>query len=95
LNPGNADEHYQLGYCSYRLGKKSEAVEAFQTAVRLRPNFANGWRELGQLLAERNDPEATTCFRRAVELAPEDGKARSLLEDAQKRFGKSAPDPVK
>jgi Flp pilus assembly protein TadD len=53
--------------------------------VRLRPHFAAGWRELGRLLAERNEKEeAETCLRQAVELAPADEVARSLLRDFQR-----------
>lgn len=93
LNPQNADAQYQLGYCYYRLGKKPAAVVALRTAVRLRPNYADAWRELGQFLAEANDAEAIACFRRAVELAPEDEAARRLLEDTVKRLGKAKPGP--
>lgn len=84
-NPQNADTHYELGSCYFRLGNKKAALESLKNAVRLRPNLANGWRELGQLLAKEDDGEALLCFRRAVELAPEDELARRLLNDSVKR----------
>jgi tetratricopeptide (TPR) repeat protein len=92
-NPHNAETHYQLGWCYYQLRQKSAAVDALRTAVRLRPNYANAWRVLGELYARDNDEEALACLRRAVELAPEDETARALLAEVRKRLEKSDPTP--
>jgi tetratricopeptide (TPR) repeat protein len=90
-NPQNAETRYQLGSCYYQLKQTAAAMDELRTAVRLRPNYADAWRELGQFHLQENDPEALVCLRRAVELAPEDGAAQRLLAEAQKRLEKSKP----
>jgi len=93
-NPNNAATHYELANCYNVLRQKDKAVDALKTAVRLRPNYATAWRELGQFYARDNNAEAVTCFRLAVELAPNDAEARKLLDAALKRFEKASPSPV-
>jgi tetratricopeptide (TPR) repeat protein len=89
VNPQNAVTHYELSNCYYQLQQKPAALDALKTAIRLRPNYANAWRELGQLHANDNDAEAVACLRRAVELAPDDALARKLLDEAQQRLEKA------
>jgi cytochrome c-type biogenesis protein CcmH/NrfG len=54
--------------------------------VRVRPQYAAGWRELGRLLAgQGRDAEAVTCLRQAVELDPTDDEPRRLLREVTQR----------
>ncbi len=57
-----------------------DAVDQLRRVVELRPDDAEGWRDLGDALAaEGNKDEATAAFRRAVELDPSDDVALSHL----------------
>ena len=52
------------------------AVDAYRAALRLRPEWAEAWVNLGRLYAENTNPVAATeCFRAALELDPQDATA--------------------
>lgn len=56
------------------------AADAYRRSLRLRPDCAEAWINLGRLLAEGPDPdEARGCFRRALELDPAEATAHYNL----------------
>lgn len=52
------------------------AIDAYQRALRLRPEITEAWINLGRLFAESSDPAAAhDCFRSALDLDPADATA--------------------
>ena len=60
------------GYSLAEQGNHTEAIDAYNLAIKTDPNFAEAWNNLGYSLAElgRIDEAITACYR-AVELNPE------------------------
>lgn len=71
-----------LGDVYYRLGRYDEAWEAFQRAVRLRPDLGDDLHfKLGNLALKRGDPDAARAsWSRAVQLNPRHQLARANLQ---------------
>ena len=66
-----------------RLGRRTEALGAYQRAVELAPEVAEARLAYGTALGAAGDVEAAGAeFARAVELAPEHPRARVLLANA-------------
>lgn len=72
LRPDEAAEvHDKIGIALTRIEDSKGAVEAFQKAVRLRPDFAAAWNNLALALSdERNYDDAIDAFQRAIKLSP-------------------------
>ncbi|WP_374450303.1 hypothetical protein [Stella sp.] len=60
-----------LGRLLWRRGAVDEAAELLEWAVRLAPEAAAGWVNLGDLRAALDDPRAGRAYRRAVALVPD------------------------
>lgn len=58
----NAMAHNYLGIASWRLGKFSEAMTAFEDSRRLNPNLIEPVYNLGVLAAERDDMKSATRY---------------------------------
>ncbi len=71
-----------LGDVYYRLGRFDDAWDAFQRAVRLRPDLGDDLHfKLGNLALKRGDPEAARGhWGRAIELNPRHQLARANLQ---------------
>jgi tetratricopeptide (TPR) repeat protein len=80
-DPKRADAHNMLGLVFGRKGVRSDEVVAeFREAVRLRPDFAQAYNNLGLVLAQSdNDEAATAAFREAVRLRPDYAEAHANL----------------
>jgi tetratricopeptide (TPR) repeat protein len=68
-NPAHRVARYRLGTLLRSEGKYSEAIDALEDLVRLFPDDADGWRELG-VAANKNGElhRAHTAFKRSLEL---------------------------
>jgi protein O-GlcNAc transferase len=78
--------YQSLGHCCILLGERTEAMQAFQTAVQTMPQNAELHRDLGSLLAQEGQvAEAIVHLRQALQLQPGDAKARELLDGVSKR----------
>jgi len=76
-NPGSADLQNNLGVAYQSLGKRQEAVKAFQAALKANQDYPQAWQNLGKLLWEMNHRrEAEMCYREAVRLLPDDLQCR-------------------
>ena len=53
----NATAHYNLGVALQDLGRREQAIQAYQTAVRVDPEFADAHYNLAQLY-EKNGNKA-------------------------------------
>ncbi|MFL5242544.1 MAG: tetratricopeptide repeat protein [Gemmataceae bacterium] len=85
LKPGDGLAHFYLAKCLVELKDPTAAIQELRTAVRCNPNFADGFRELGRMLAKTGSTsEARKALEQAVALAPDDETARKLLESLPK-----------
>jgi tetratricopeptide (TPR) repeat protein len=64
IDPDNADGHYLLGQNLLRAGKTQEAIEHWETAVRLDPQNLSSLYNLARALAKANDPQAQMYMER-------------------------------
>jgi tetratricopeptide (TPR) repeat protein len=80
-NSRNAQAHNVLGLLLGRQGADSEVVLAeFREAVRLRPDFAEAYNNIGLVLAQKDDDRpAIAAFREAIRLRPDYADAHSNL----------------
>jgi protein O-GlcNAc transferase len=61
-------------------GRTAEAAAELRTAIRLKPDLAAAWSDLGQALkAQRDDVGAFDAFTRAAKLDPRDASAQARL----------------
>ena len=63
-----------------REGQSEEALRLYLRALEVNPEWADGWRNAGMLLADRRDyPRAAIALENAVKVEPQDGAAWALL----------------
>ena len=71
----NADEWFERGVKLEELNT-DKAIEAYERALRLRPDSTETWINLGRLFAETGLTErASTCFNQALSVDPADATA--------------------
>lgn len=86
--PKRPDILINFGNYLRRLGKPADAQLRMRKAVKLAPEFASGWYNLGLLLhANVEMPEAARCATRTVELEPQHVGAWELLASAEQKRG--------
>ena len=90
LDPLNPLTHFRLGELFLQQGQKAPALQSFQEAVRLKPDFVAALRRAAPLAAELNEPAAAVAaYKRIVELDPMDAGALFHLGDLQERYLKN------
>jgi protein O-mannosyl-transferase len=73
--------HFKLGVTLAHQGKFNEAIDHFQTTLRINPGYASAHSAWGYALAiQGKTPEATEHFHAALRLNPRDAEARSGLD---------------
>jgi len=78
-SPGNAEVHAELGYQQYRLGRYRDAIDAYRTAVELRPDLSEYWSMYGALLQLAGDnDQAEAALRRSLALEPNESALSNL-----------------
>jgi hypothetical protein len=90
-----APSHYRprllLGEALQDAGRRREALDQYQTAIRLRPTDPMGYVKVGQCLAEIGQwPEARDHFLKAIAIDAGNVPARNslaVLDDVESRFG--------
>jgi len=72
--------HYQLGMALVSLKRPKDAIESFENAVRLKPDFAKGLNALGETQLELQDLNtAVDSFSKAVKADPSTAKMHTNL----------------
>ncbi|MDQ6808821.1 MAG: tetratricopeptide repeat protein, partial [Verrucomicrobiota bacterium] len=72
-----------LGNALVAKGETEEAIEHYRKAVELRPDYADGWYNLGVILGQQHQPQrAIACFEKTLALRPNDAAAHGHLGDA-------------
>jgi len=75
-----ADAHYLRAKINTAQNEMQQAAVHLTTAVKLRPDYAEAWSDLGQMRKGLNDSDgAVDAFKRAVEAAPGDAAAQYRL----------------
>jgi len=76
-NPRNADAYFYIGVCNGKLGRYTEAAEAFKQAIR---DYAEAHNYLGVAYAELGRyKEAVEAFKQAIHIEPDDANAHYNL----------------
>ncbi len=79
LHP-DAQGHFNLGTVLYGQGHHQEAIQAFLEAVRLDPQFADAWNDLGETWRDQGGmDEAVRYYRQALVASPGHGRANYNL----------------
>ena len=90
LEPGNAGFHNERGLVLALTGKPAEALDEFQTAVRLDPHATYARHNLGRALLQQGDVSgAIREYEEDLRLDPSDAAARASLEAIQPSGGAS------
>ncbi len=88
LNPQNYRAWYQMGWVESRTDPQA-AIAAFERAVAIQPNFAQGERDLGVLQIHQNDfANAATHLERALKLGLEKAQLLNFLGIAYSQTGR-------
>ena len=84
VEPEQPDIWNSIGVVQARLGRRDEAIAAFETALRFDPRHAEAARNLGSVLAAvgRRD-EAIVHLEAAVRLQPGSRETRAALDDVR------------
>ncbi len=76
-----------LGNVYSLLERHQEAIDAYQTAIKLHPNYALPWNSLGEIYFATNRPaEAVPAYQEAIRRAPDYVQAWNNLGDAHWRL---------
>jgi tetratricopeptide (TPR) repeat protein len=87
----NAVAHSGLGGVLADLGRTEEGLREMREAIRLRPQYADGYYSLGWLLATQGRAaEAISDFQEAIRLDPDDTEAHYNLGTALAAEGRLA-----
>jgi len=88
-NPASWMAHNNLGALLARQGKLTEAIEQYEQALRVKPDFTEAYNNLGNTLAEQGKmPDAIQCYKRALELNPSYAEAYFNLGNVLAHQGK-------
>jgi len=86
----NSLVHNNLGAALHTQGRRAEALEHFQEALRIRPDYVDALMNSGVILLDLGRfPEATEMFRQAVRLVPGTSTAHFYLGQALSAQGLS------
>ena len=87
----NAVAHNSLGNALWERGRPEEAIEHYQTALAIEPNYAKAHNNLGVALADRGRlDEAVARFQRSLQLNPANAEAHDNLAGAHYDLGAAA-----
>ena len=83
--------HNMLGVVLNYLNRESEAIEAYEQAIRVESGYADSYNNLGLIIkAQGNQEGALERFKQAVKADPEYGEARNNLGVTLQELGKHA-----
>lgn len=72
VNTKNATELSKQGNTFFELQRYQDALDSYQKAVEIRPDYAQGWNGKGKTLAQlKQYPEAITAYDKAIQLQPD------------------------
>lgn len=91
LEPKDAAAHFLLAYCYYEMGKKPEAIAAFEKTIELDPTYVPARHNLALLLIQTNQFErAAEELKKSLEIEAGPPKTRLVYGQVLERLGKNA-----
>lgn len=92
----SAEAHYSAGVDLSHAGRLTQAVAEFETALRIRPDYAEAQNNLGVALTQipQRAPEALAHFQAAVRLNPDYADARYNLGVALSQIPGRLPEAI-
>ncbi len=91
-DPFHAEKDLEVGQFYMRKGDVDAAIDRFQDAIRLKPNFARPRLLLGQAYEKKGDKtQAVKYYKEYLEIlpkAPDAGKIRKRIEKLSRELGK-------
>jgi tetratricopeptide (TPR) repeat protein len=83
--------HYNLALSLAALGKQREAINSFEEAIKIKPDYWEAYYNMGVAYSKLEDyPQAIAAFRKTIEIKPDDaqahynlGLAYYLMDDAK------------
>lgn len=91
--PDNANIHFQLGYAYTAMGKPDDAKEQYQRAAELDPKMDAAFLNWGLSVLDSDPAAAIEPLSKAVELKPDESKAKFVLGMAYER-SKKLPEAI-
>jgi predicted CXXCH cytochrome family protein len=95
-NADRPESQANLGILAIKLGRPAEAEQAFQAAIRLRPQFVPAYVNLADLYrSEQRDADGEPLLRKAIGLVPGSAEAHhalGLLLVRQRRLPEALPE---
>ncbi len=78
--PGDAKAWYNLGIAYGKSDQLLKAIEAYQQAIRINPEYTNAWYNLGIAYDDSNQfPKAIEAYQQAIRINPQDADAWNAL----------------
>ncbi len=94
FDPLHAEKNIEVGNYYMKKGNYDAAIERFQEAARLKPNFARPYRLLGEAYEKKSDKaEAVKAYRKYLEILPsadDAGKIRKRIEKLSRELERAA-----
>jgi len=87
--------HANLGWAYYKNGQEEEAFKELNTALQISPNFCLGYRLLGIIYSEKNQPiDALRNLNKYREYCPDDPEPYFMIGEVKNRFQLASKDEV-
>ncbi|MBI5519630.1 MAG: tetratricopeptide repeat protein [Desulfovibrio sp.] len=90
-----AEDHYVTGLCLARLGRYDEAEPHYRAALKIMPQYAQAYNDLGNIASLRGRPDqAEELYAKALEINPTYAVARENLARARAQRATAATSPA-
>jgi len=87
-DPYDVETHFSLAEVYREYGEEDKAIDAYEKAIALRPDYAAAYYGLGVACMSKGDMEkASLNLRKAVEIAPHNAQAHDRLGIARRELG--------
>lgn len=87
--------HVNLGWAYYKNGQTKEAFAELNTALQISPNFCLGYRVLGVIYSESNQPlDAMKNFNKYKENCPDNPEPYFLIAEIKKKYNLANDDEI-
>ena len=93
LNSANANDLYNQGNTFYQLNRYEEALQVYNQALQIRPDYGEAWKRKGDALQElKRYRESLEAYEQAIQIQPDYWEAwlgRGMTLDSLRRYGEA------